>query len=57
VATIYNEDGNVVGYRQLAMGDAVQMASGAQQSFDMLLTPQEVTAPVDFSVIAWGVSG
>ncbi len=57
VATIYNLDGNVVGYRQLAMGDAVQIASGGQQTFDMLLTPQEVGAPADFSVIAWGVSG
>jgi len=55
VATIYNEDGNVVGYRQLAMDDAAQIASGGQQAFDMLLTPQEVTAPADFSVIAWGV--
>ncbi|MCJ7548967.1 MAG: FxLYD domain-containing protein [Anaerolineae bacterium] len=57
VATIYNEDGNVVGYRQLAMDDATQIASGGQQTFDMLLTPQEVAAPVDFSVIAWGVGG
>jgi len=57
VATIHNEDGNVVGYRQLAMGDAVQIASGGQQTFDMLLTPQEVAVPADFSVIAWGVSG
>jgi LysM repeat protein len=57
VATIYNKDGSVIGYRQLAMDDAVQIASGGQQTFDMLLTPQEVAAPVDFSVIAWGVSG
>ena len=57
VATIYNTDGNVVGYRQLAMGDALQMASGGQQTFDMLLTPQEVATPAGFSVIAWGVSG
>lgn len=56
VATIYNADGNVVGYRQLTMSESVQIASGAQQAFDLLLTPQEVTAPAGFSAIAWGVA-
>ncbi|MBN1248384.1 MAG: LysM peptidoglycan-binding domain-containing protein [Anaerolineae bacterium] len=56
VATIYNTEGNVVGYRQLTMAESVQIASGAQQTFDILLTPQEVAAPSGYSVIAWGVA-
>jgi len=56
VATIYNEAGNVVGYRQLAMGDDVSLSTGDRRTFDMLLTPQEVAAPVDFRILAWGVT-
>jgi hypothetical protein len=55
VATIYNADGNVVGYRQMTMSESVRIGAGGRQDFEMLLTPQEVTPPSDFSVIAWGV--
>ena len=54
VATLYNADGYVVGYRQLAIPESVRLESGGQQAFDMLLTPQEVAPPAEFSVIAWG---
>jgi len=57
VAIIYNAAGDVVGYRQLAMGDDVSLAGGDQRTFDMLLTPQEVAVPVDYRVVAWGVTG
>jgi len=56
VATIYNKDGRVVGYRQLLIPEEVSLASGQQQSFEILLTPHEVTAPTGYSVIAWGVA-
>ncbi len=57
VATIYNADGAVVGYRQLVLAEDLTVPSGSQQAFDMLLTPQSVESPAGFSVIAWGVTG
>jgi LysM repeat protein len=57
VATIYSDDGDVVGFRQLVMPAEVVVPSGGERSFDLLLTPQQVDPPADFSVIAWGVGG
>ncbi len=57
VATIYNADGAVVGYRELVMPDDFVLGSGEERPFDVLLTPQEVTPPSGFSAIAWGVAG
>jgi LysM repeat protein len=57
VATIYSANGEVVGYRQLVMGEDTALAPGADQPFELLLTPQGVEPPSGFSTIAWGVSG
>ncbi len=54
VATIYDVEGQVVGYRQLVLGEQVVVAPGEQQPFDLLLTPQIVESPSGFGVIAWG---
>ncbi len=56
VVTIYNANGDVVGYRQLVLDVEGQLSSGAEQPFELLLTPQGVEPPSGFSVIAWGVS-
>jgi LysM repeat protein len=56
VATIYNAAGDVVGYRQVTMGEEIVLAPGQQHTFDLLLTPQEVTAPESFDVLAWAVT-
>ncbi|MGC9467811.1 MAG: LysM peptidoglycan-binding domain-containing protein [Anaerolineae bacterium] len=57
VATIYNDEGKVIGYRQLVLGDDINLSSGAAQPFELLLTPQVLDVPSDFSVIAWGMTG
>lgn len=56
VVTIYKVNGDVVGYRQLLLDAEVQLSSGAERPFELLLTPQGVEPPSSFSVIAWGVS-
>jgi LysM repeat protein len=56
VATLYSAGGDVVGYRQLVMGDGVVLAPGEELPFELLLTPQGVERPSGFSVIAWGIS-
>jgi hypothetical protein len=33
----------------------VMVPTGGEQPFDLLLTPQQVDPPSDFSTIAWGV--
>jgi LysM repeat protein len=57
VATIYGDNGDVVGFRQLVMPTDVTIPPGGEQPFDLLLTPQQVAPPSDFSTIAWGVGG
>ncbi|MGC9347833.1 MAG: FxLYD domain-containing protein, partial [Anaerolineae bacterium] len=56
VATIYNADESVVGYRQIVMPTDVTLAPGAQRSFEILITPQEVVPPTGFEVVAWGTA-
>ncbi|MGC9522766.1 MAG: LysM peptidoglycan-binding domain-containing protein [Anaerolineae bacterium] len=57
VATIYNAEGAVVGYRQLLLAEDLTLADGSQQPFEVLLTPQSVEPPAGFSLIAWGLAG
>jgi LysM repeat protein len=54
VATIYNAEDNVVGYRQILMPEDVNLAPGQQYAFELLITPQEVVPPTGFEVVAWG---
>jgi LysM repeat protein len=56
VVTVYNAASDVVGYRQLMIPD-VTLSPGQQQPFDVLLTPQQVEPPSEFSVIAWASTG
>lgn len=57
VATIYDADGSVIGYRQLILPQDAVLSAGGQRSFDLLLTPQVVDPPSGFAIIAWGAVG
>ncbi len=54
VATIYDAEGRVQGYRQVVLHEEEPLAAGAEVPFALLLTPQGVEPPASFSVLAWG---
>ena len=56
VVTLYDDESQVVGYRQKVYGaEEVIISAGQSWEFRLLLTPQGLEPPASFQVLAWGV--
>ncbi len=54
VATIYDADRQVIGYRRLLLGDG-SMIAGASAPFDIIVSPDPAAQPIaDYSIVAQG---
>ncbi len=55
VVTLYDGEGNVIGYRQTVLGEEIVLPAGQSREFKVLLTPQGLEPPDSFQILAWGV--
>ncbi|MBN2006101.1 MAG: LysM peptidoglycan-binding domain-containing protein [Anaerolineae bacterium] len=55
VVTLYNKEGQVLGYRQTVLDAETALPAGQSREFRILLTPQGLEPPASFQILAWGV--
>ncbi|MBN1487212.1 MAG: LysM peptidoglycan-binding domain-containing protein, partial [Anaerolineae bacterium] len=53
VVTLYDKEGNTIGYRQTSLNEEVQVFPGEEHTFALLLTPQGLDSPADYRVLVW----